>query len=55
MIHKELDIKKDFDLKFIKIKKDTPSLFEMLGSMEESVQDITHKLKMDAVPLFLHR
>lgn len=55
MIHKELELKKDFDLKFIKIKKDSPSLFEMFNDMEESVQNVTQKLKMDAIPLFLHR
>lgn len=55
MIHKELELKKEFDLKFIKIKKDSPALMDMFGDIEESIQNFTYKLKTDSVPMFLHK
>jgi len=55
MIHKELDLKKPFDLKFIKVKKEQPSFVDMLGDMEESLQNVTQRLKANAIPMFIHR
>lgn len=51
-IHKELELKGEFDLKFIKIKKDF-SLSEVLGGIEQSVQDLNFKIKNNNIPLFL--
>lgn len=53
-IHKELKLKKDFNLKFIKLKKET-NFFEMLGSLEESVKDLHYNVKPYPLPLYLHQ
>lgn len=54
MIHEELDLKGEFGLKFIKLKKE-PKLMEILGGIEESVEDIGYFIKGQSVPLLLHR
>lgn len=51
-IHKELEIKKDFNLKFIKLKKDF-SIQEVLGGIEESVEDLGYKIRNHNMPLML--
>ncbi|MEE2671866.1 MAG: signal peptide peptidase SppA [Bdellovibrionota bacterium] len=54
LIHQELDLKAEFGLKFIKLKKDS-QLMEILGGLEESVQDIGFFLKGSSVPLLMHK
>jgi protease-4 len=51
-IHKELGFKKDFKLKFVKLKKDF-SLSDVLSGIEQSVKDLGFKVKNQNVPLFL--
>lgn len=53
-IHKELKIEKDFGLNFIKLKKDM-SFMEVLRGLEESVQDFTHKVRSNDIPLLLYK
>ncbi|MEX0799531.1 MAG: signal peptide peptidase SppA [Bacteriovoracaceae bacterium] len=53
-IHKEMDLKEKFGLKFIKLKKDV-SLFEIMRGLEQSVKNINHKVKSPDVPLFLYK
>jgi protease-4 len=54
-IQDELKIKDDKSVKFIKIKKKM-SFMEFIEGMEESLQDITHKIKgsSNMAPLFLY-
>lgn len=54
LIHQELDLKEEFSFKFIKLKKES-QLMEILGGLEESVQDLGYFLKADSVPLLLHK
>lgn len=53
-IHKELKIKGEFGLKYIKIKKET-KLLDLIGNLEQSVKDIGFSVKPYPVPLFLHQ
>ncbi|MBD65648.1 MAG: signal peptide peptidase SppA [Halobacteriovoraceae bacterium] len=55
MIHDELKLESEFDLKFIKVKKENPSLFEMINDMEEKVKTLTSGVTLYPVPLFLHQ
>tara|TARA_Y100000768_G_scaffold388778_1_gene387090 strand:- start:13863 stop:14783 length:921 start_codon:yes stop_codon:yes gene_type:complete len=54
LIHQELELKEEFGFKFIKLKKES-QLMEILGGLEESVQDLGYFLKADSVPLLLHK
>lgn len=53
-IHKELKIKEEFGLKFIKLKKDV-SVFEMLRGLEQTVEDFNFKARSQMVPLLLYK
>ena len=54
LIHQELDLKEEFGFKFIKLKKDS-QIMEILGGLEETVQDLGYFIKADSVPLLLHK
>lgn len=54
LIHQELELKEEFGFKFIKLKKES-QIMEILGGLEESVQDLGYFLKADSVPLLLHK
>lgn len=53
-IHQELDLKQEFGFRFIKLKKDS-QLMEILGGIEESVQDIGYFIKGQSVPLLMYK
>lgn len=53
-IHKELELKEKFSLKFIKLKKDF-DISDVLGGIEESAKDINFAIKHHSVPLYLHK
>lgn len=53
-IHKELKLKNDFALKFIKLKKDF-SLSDVLSGIEESVEDFTYRAKSNYIPLLIYK
>lgn len=53
-IHKELELKGDFGLKYIELKKET-KLMDLIGNLEQSVKNIGYKVKPYALPLFLHQ
>lgn len=52
-IHAELKLKGDFDLKFIKIKKDKISFADIVGDMQEVIKDIRYSVKGQSSPMFL--
>lgn len=54
MIHKELEMKEEFDLRFIELKKDL-SLSDVLSGLEQSMQDISLGMKAYSLPLLLHK
>lgn len=54
-IHKELELKEDFDLKFIKVRKENPTISDFLGDIQETVEDFNYRAKLKAIPMFLHR
>lgn len=54
-IHKELELEDKFDLKFVKVKKDNPTLSDFLGDIQETIQDFNYQAKLKAIPMFLHR
>lgn len=53
-IHKELEVKEKFGLKFIKLKKDV-SFFDMLRGLEQTVEDFNFKARTQMVPLLLYK
>lgn len=55
VIHEENKFKSEFGLKFIKIKKENPTFFEMINDMEEKVKSISSTMNLYPVPLFLHQ
>lgn len=53
MIHKELELKEKFDLKFIKLKKKV-GFTELISNLEQTVQDFNQKVNLNnGVPMFL--
>ena len=52
-IHKELDLKEKFGLRFIKLKRDV-SLSDILGGIEQSVQDFKYSVGA-RVPLLMYQ
>lgn len=53
-IHKELKIKEEFSLKFIKLKKES-SLLDIMRGLEQTVEDFKFKAKNQMVPLLLYK
>jgi protease-4 len=53
-IHKELNIKEDFGLKFIKLKKKL-TFMEVLEGIEESVEDFKYGVISHDVPLLMYK
>ena len=53
-IHKEMKLEGDFDLKFIKLKKDV-SFFDIVRGLEESVENLNFKAKTELIPLLLYK
>lgn len=53
-IHAELKLKENFNLKFIKLKKDF-KFVDMINGIEESMQDIGFLLQNKYLPLYLQR
>lgn len=53
LIHEELKIKEDFELKFIKLKKKF-NLFETLQGLEESVSDFKYNITNNQIPLLIY-
>lgn len=53
-IHKELEIKEKFSLKFIELEKDV-SLFEIFRGLEQTVEDFQFKARSQMVPLLLYK
>jgi protease IV len=52
-IHKELNIKEKFALKFIKLKRDV-TFGELMRGIEESVEDIKYRVHHNYVPMMLY-
>lgn len=53
-IHKELKLKGEFGFTFVKIKKDF-SISDILGGIEESVQDFSFNMKKHNIPLLIYK
>lgn len=53
-IHKELKLKEEFSLKFVKIKKDF-SVTDLINGIEQSVQDFSYSVKAHSVPMLMFR
>lgn len=53
-IHKELELKESFGLKFIKLKKDV-SFFDIVRGLEESVENLNFKARTELIPLLLYK
>ena len=53
-IHKELELKSDFNLKFIKLKKEF-DISDVLSGIEQTVEDLSFSVKNQNVPLFLYK